>query len=244
MHNFKYPIFVILVHSKSSKYKKLDTTPLTGPDHSDTVSALANKKAVEALELLLRKLPHKLTIKDDIKHRPDSLQDNELSNAPIRQYNIPKDPLGGGAPIPAFKPLKPLTGITSTYTLRLGPIEASTQHTVGHVDTGSHGSQLHSDKGPYSYNVPSKTVVIETQPVAVSPTPFQISPAPFQISPAPFQNSPAPFQQTYVSNLQPLDLYHSMSLKHGQGQTVVKTLPSAFLYQPYEIQKSIAYELN
>lgn len=246
---------IILVHSKSSKYKKLDTTPITGPeltDQNDPISALANKKAVEALELLLRKLPHKFTLQADIKKETI---DNDIVNTPPKQYNIPKDPIATSATtIPPFKPLRPLTGISSTYTLQLGPYEAVSQHFLTEQGTGS----VNVDKPKkYNYDRPARPLTVSQQPlpaVAAHAIPIQYTNSiPIQ-SPMPPQirqlvNSPQ-LLQAHVANLPPLDLYHTMTLKQNDvSQTAVQSgIPAAaaaaaVLYEPFEITKSVAYEI-
>lgn len=201
----------------------MDTTPLTGHglDKTDSLTAVANKKAVEALELLLSKLPHKSLVKDGTKLNIESGGTGHVNDIPFKQFEIPNDPTSNAA-IPPFKPLQSVKGITSTYTVRLGPIEAVTKHTIGQSTSG----EVKDDKVRYTYDHPTKTFT-----VSASPQP----PLPSLSSPS-SQSQSAQLAQSFMANRAPLDLYHTMALKQGNGQPVV-------LYQPYEVVKSIAYEI-
>lgn len=231
----------------------MDTTPITGPgptDQTDPVSALANKKAVEALELLLRKLPHKFTLQADINKEPI---DNDIVNTPPKQYNIPRDrtitTTTTSTTIPPFKPLRPLSGISSTYRLQLGPYEAVSQHFLTEQGTGSVSAEK---PNKYSYDRPARPLAVSPQPLSVAhAVPIQYTNAiPLQSAITPqiqqLMNSPQ-LLQAHVANLPPLDLYHTMTLKQNDvvGQQAVKTgVPAAaVLYEPYEIAKSVTYEI-
>lgn len=222
----------------------MDTTPLTtgqGHDQSDSFAAQANKKAVEALQLLLNKLPYKKIVKEEVKLNVDSNANiNDVNEETIHQYEIPRD-RPNATPIPPFKPLK---GITSTYTWKLGPFEAQTKQTIG-------GPSASGEQNKYTYDIPTKTYAVSAspQPPPLQPPAQFINPAQFNVAMGPLSTDPAQFN---VANL-PLNLYHTMALKHNNDPVVIKSIPAGYhnhntgpgyVYQPYEITKSVAYDLS
>ncbi|XP_055313043.1 uncharacterized protein LOC129574699 [Sitodiplosis mosellana] len=207
----------------------------------------ANQKAIEALQLLLRKLPNKLAVKDNAIQTIDDdnfIPDTKLTPQHITQYNIPKDPY-----IPNFKPIK--SSVTSTYTFQLGPLEQITQDTYGGSDHGHNG--LHQSATPPPPYLIQKTVVSpELQRHLVPPPSIESVSTTFNSH----SSSPPLLSQTPHIDAQPLDLYHTMTLKHvndnHSNHPPVQSLP----YLPprkrsnkpnphqFEIQKSIEYQLH
>lgn len=220
---------------------KLDTTSITGPETSDTLATeVANQKAVEALQFLLRKLPNKFVVKDDtINTIPtiddETLLDPKIAIAHLKQYDIPNDPIH----IPDFKPIKP--AITSTYTFQVGPIESVTRHTIGENNSG-----FTSITGPQSKLILPNPVPKYTLPNA------DLIPPPFPYPSKHLNNEISNIQietHNQAINTQPLDLYHTMTLKNGANVAV----PETVVYLPphphqktsqFEIQKSIQYQLH
>lgn len=227
----------------------------------------ASQKAIEALRLLLRKLPNKLTKLPKDKFNEIQLNDdndndnNDLlrdTHKFVQQYSIPNDP----NQIPEFKPIKSLT---STYTFQLGPFESVTKHTVGGLDSDEH------------------------IPNPVTNTKFHLQNEAFHVAPHTSSHNQqlyfdaAPYRaqrHTSNANAHPLDLYHTMTLKNNaknhhhhpsnqinhsshNNNKIVKNLneqhyshnnaPSQpLIYLPpqsnspsnFEIQKSIQYQLQ
>lgn len=217
----------------------MDSTPLTGQelDKKDSLTALANKKAVEALQLLLSKLPYKSLVKDDVNLNIEGAVDGDAQNLPFKQYDIPRDP---AATIPPFKPLQSVKGITSTYTVRLGPIEAGTKHSIGE----STSVDVKNEAVRYTYDRPTKTFTVSSPPQQpqqlLQQLPLQQLPLQQPLQQLPLQQQPVNF----LTNGAPLDLYHTMAVKHNNRENVVvNPLPASNLYQPYEVIRSVAYEL-
>lgn len=242
--NFSLMISIFLVIATSATYKKLDSTPVTGHGHDqtdklDSATALANQKAVEALQLLLQKLPNKLTVEEEVANPSEN--DIHVEKVPFKQYAIPRDALPA-TKVPTFRPLGPINSITSTYKFQLGPYQAVTETHLGQGNRG--GSSDHS-KYPYSRPVQPLKVGQPPAPVpanAVASNVLIANPAIASAAAANAANS-LPSPQAYVANAPPLDLYHTMILKNNNGQRPIRTAPATFVYQPYEITKSIAYEI-
>lgn len=234
----------------------------------------ASQKAIEALRLLLRKLPNKLTKLpknkfNEIQLNDDNNNDNDNDNNDqirdnhkfvkqqhtLKQYGIPNDP----NQIPEFKPIKSLT---STYTFQLGPFESVTKHTIGGLDSDEHisnpvtNTKFHLQNGVFNVapHTPSHQLYFDA---------------------APYRGQ----RHTLNTNAHPLDLYHTMTLKNSaktphhhsnqinlsshNNNKIVKNLnephhsnnnaPSQpLIYLPpqpispssFEIQKSIQYQLQ
>lgn len=192
-----------------------------------------------------------------------------LDKRPASQYKIPQDPLVT-VRIPEFKPLN---SITSTYSLSLGPIESVTKHaiigpneaddTIGTVlATAYSNKQVVVDKSPIPLPPPppppSKTITKLHAPLSHPPPPL---PPPKGI--LLFADGPTLHHThktfTHTINAQPLDLYHTMTLKNDpvrpnliQRAPPQKHRPPTHshpsIFQPnspqFEIQKSIEYQLH
>lgn len=209
---------------------KVDPTPLTG---TDTIDSTQHKRAIEALQSLLRKLPNKLAAKDHINDI-DSVEmtyghENDI-RTPLKQYNIPKDPVR----IPQFKPINKSPALTSTYTFQLGPIETVTKHTIGGSEDGNSNAVLAAPNDNHS----KYTFIQNPVPNYTIQTSIQ--------SKRPYSS------HSHTVNQPPLNLYHTMTLKNGHGQRQHQSQPSKLLYlpgeqQPYNIQgiqKSIEYRIQ
>lgn len=209
---------------------------MTEPDSLDTTS---QHKAVEALQQLLRKLPNKLIAKDNLND-VNSVDNHDHDKTLVKQYHIPNDPVT----IPEFKPIKP--AITSTYTFKLGPIETVTKHTIGGNSNANSGGGGGSggDQTKYTFiqnPVPNYTVHTNIRPQSQSHLSQQYSHS---------------SRHNQAVNRPPLDLYHTMTLKnnnhnthnHNNNNNSNKQKQSSVFYlpanQPYEIQKSIEYQLH
>lgn len=207
-------------------------TPLTG---TDTIDSTPHKRAIEALQSLLRKLPNKLTTKDNHINDIDSVDTHGQYNdihTPPKQYNIPNDPLR----IPEFKPIKS-PAITSTYTFQLGPIETVTKHTIG----GDGSDSNHATASVVPNDKHSKYTIIQ-------------NPYPNYTIQTNIQSKRPSSSHRQAVNQPPLNLYHKMTLKNGHGQhhSQHQSQPSTLLYLPGEhkpyniqnIQKSIEYRIQ
>lgn len=217
---------------------------MTGTETEDTIlTHEANQKAVEALQYLLRKLPNKLSFKDNLNALPITDDDNNLSDirpiSQLKQYNIPNDPN-----IPEFKPLK--NAITSTYTWSLGPYESSTKHTVQELNDDSIGTISTVS------NLNNKFIVRQPQPTHTNFTLHRnlTPPKPASYRHQLHKNYPSYQSHSYTINAQPLDLYHTMSLKNDPVK--INSLPQheIEIHLPpaskphFQIQKSIEYQLH
>lgn len=215
----------------------------------------ANQKAIEALQLLLRKLPNKLAIKDNaIQTTIDDdniIPDTKITPQHITQYQIPNDPY-----IPQFKPIK--SSITSTYTFQLGPIEQITQDSYGgsdhehkHLSTNHHSAALPPPPPPPSYLIQKTVSGPELHRHLVPPPSIEtVSITPFN------SHSSSSSLHSHKIDAQPLDLYHTMTLKrvndnHSNHPPVhsLPYLPPQKRSNPsntpqFEIQKSIEYQLH
>lgn len=184
-------------------YDTFDTNADVGPKTEDTVLSTfdANQKAVEALRILLRKLPNKLTLPTDNLNEielNDNNDDDDNNNLPdktfsphnIKQYGIPNDPTS--VQIPNFRPIKSLT---STYTFQLGPFESVTKHTIGGPDSDEHISISSGPKTKILSNNPHSNLALHANHLTLVP--------------------PHPIKSTSFRDVPPsLDLYHSMTLKN------------------------------
>lgn len=239
--SFPFPFISFAYLAEALSYDdKVDPTPLTA---TDTFDSTPHKRAIEALQSLLRKLPNKLTAKDHINDI-DSIDihghENDI-NTPPKQYNIPKDPTH----IPEFKPIK-APAITSTYTFQLGPIETVTKHTIG----GGGGSGANTNHAGATFAAPngkhSKYTIIQ-------------NPVPNYTIQTSIQSQRPSSSHSQAVNQPPLNLYHTMTLKNGHGQQQQhqhqnhrQPQQSTLLYlpgekQPYNIQgiqKSIEYRIQ
>lgn len=187
-----------------------------------------------------------MTVKDnsylqnvDTDHNNNKYNDN-INKVPIKQYAIPNDPVV----IPKFKPINP--ALTATHTFQFGPIETVTRHTIG-LDNDTVYVGVSGDKMKLPQTKPA-FLITQYQPSSsvnnnnLSP-PTRLNP----VNSAPVHHSPI---QTPIS--QPLDLYHTMTLKYSNANANANSLkqnrPPASVYlpvnQPFEIQKSISYELH
>ncbi|XP_031616422.1 uncharacterized protein LOC116336615 [Contarinia nasturtii] len=220
-------------------YVKHDGTAGLETDNELTTQD-ANQKAIEALQLLLRKLPNKLPLKDNSIQTIDDdniIPDSKLTQH-ITQYNIPNDP---NVYIPKFKPIK--SSVTSTYTFQLGPFEQITKDTYGGPSNNvGHNHGLHIEK---HNNAPGPGVHAHLVPPSIDsiPTTFKSHPTLSQHS------------HSHTFDAQPLDLYHTMTRKNVE--TIHMNHPKVSLpYLPpqkrqipsnphqFEIQKSIQYQLH
>lgn len=228
--SFPFPIIYAYLAEALSYDDKFNPTPRTGIDTNDSTQ---QKRAIEALQTLLRKLPNKLTTKDHINDI-DSVDihghENDIQT-PLKQYTIPQDPVR----IPNFKPIKS-PAITSTYTFQLGPIETVTKHTIG----GSAGD-ISNVASAEPNDHPSKFTIIQ-------------QPNPNYTIQTSFGSNRPSASHSHAVNQPPLNLYHKMTLKNGHGQhpSQRQQQPPTLLYlpgekQPYnvqEIQKSIEYSIQ
>lgn len=216
---------------------KHDGTSISGLD-TETDNELttndANQKAIEALQLLLRKLPHKLPFKDNSIRTTDD--DKVINTQHISQYNIPNDP---NQYIPKFKPMK--SSVTSTYSFQLGPLEQVTKHTYGgndygrkHIEKIISGPELHTHLIPPS--IESISTTFKSQALS------------------------SHHSHSHAIDAQPLDLYHTMTIKnvgdhsnhphrHLHSQLPLPYLPpqkrqTALNPHQSEIQKSVEYQLH
>lgn len=212
---------------------KVDPTSQTG---TDTIDSTQHKRAIEALQSLLRKLPNKLAAKDHINDI-DSIEmtyghENDI-RTPLKQYNIPNDPVR----IPQFKPINKSPALTSTYTFQLGPIETVTKHTIGGSEDGNSHSALATPTDNHS-----KYTFIQ-------------NPLPNYTIQTSIQSKRPSSSHSQAVNQPPLNLYHTMTLKNGHGQRQRQqqsAQTSKLLYlpgeqQPYNIQgiqKSIEYRIQ
>lgn len=279
-------------------YKKLDSTPGTtgqghdiGQDKIDAATALANQKAIEALQLLLQKLPDKTAAVEAI--RAGNPAENDVvpvEKERYKQYPIPSDSLSVTS-VPPFKPLAQITGITTTYRVKLGPYEAVTEALLKNAIAEDSAKYVY-DQPVHPLRAPQHTTVPRSPPPqppsqyasASAPGPVHLPP-PKRAAPAatPLIANPAIASaaaanaanslagpHAYIANTPPLNLYHTMSMKHkGQGfvarakdldshppppppaplrshshsQSLVRGPPATIVYQPLEITKSIAYEI-
>lgn len=199
------------------------------------------------MQLLLRKLPHKSSTKDNFNsiHTIDDdniiIPDTKITPQHITQYNIPKDP---NVYVPKFKPIK--SSITSTYTFQLGPIEEITKHTYG---TGHH---LDDQTGQNPDRIIRKSISGPTlQTNLVPPIKEPISSI-FKSNQIPKTQSQ--YSHSHTVDAPPLDLYHAMTIKNNQP----KLTPSSYLQPPslssssqsppnpsqMQIYKSIEYQIQ
>lgn len=216
-----------------------DEGTLTGQHNVQNIDSLSHQKAVEALQILLRKLPNKLTANqlNDI-HGNDDRQ-------PIKQYNFPKEPVR----IPDFKPIKPQS-ITSTYTFQVGPFEAVTKHTVGAADSNESSVGYQAPNRPQTHNRPQtqNQPHIQNRPLAIPS--HSLAPPVSLAAASPFSASSSGYPKSEY-NQPPLDLYHTMTLKNNHPQAPPHS-PNTLFYLPGErgplqvqgIQKSIEYRLQ
>lgn len=250
---------------------KNDATRVPGLETDHEQATLdVNKKAVEALQLLLRKLPHKDKLLTQSIDDDNFIPDTKLQLPPqITQYQIPNDP---HVSIPKFKPIK--SSVTSTYTFQLEPIDPLTRN--------SYGGQNHPQaKVDDVRTKPNHIHLSKTVPGHGGQPPINLVPplqALKQLQPPPQHHKPQIISTTYKSqtsphsshhshtiNAQPLDLYHTMTLKHqpNHANQIVKYLPPSPLspspslaqknQQPiprpplshqFEIHKSVEYQLH
>lgn len=164
----------------------------------------ASQKAIEALRLILRKLPNKLTTppkdnNNDIQVNDDNDDDNnndllhdnhklvQLQHN-LKQFGIPHDP----NQIPEFKPLKSLT---STYTFHMGPFESVTKHTIGGLDTSV-------ENGVFNVVPPHNTQ-------------SQQSTNQLYYDVAPYRGQRHTSNTNANPKAHPLDIYHTMTLKNS-----------------------------
>lgn len=191
-----------------------DLTHSTGIRTSHSYETPAHQKAVEALQLLLRKLPNKNAIKDQLNDSNDNYDDKTT----IKQYEIPRDPIH----IPQFKPMKPQ--ISTTYTLQVGPINSVTKHSIG--GNGGDSAVLAAAAAAVSGGNQNKyTIKIQapnSQQYHHQQNQQSLPYAPQQQqshhSYQPIHNSPLSASNAYLNeavNRPPLNLYHTMSLKNG-----------------------------
>lgn len=160
------------------------------------------------------------------------------------QFRIPNDP-SMAIRIPEFKPLN---SITSTYKMSLGPIESVTRHTIaGPVINDGNDDTIGTILATAYSN---KQVVVDKPQITIKSKLHH--PLPPQIQ--------ATRNHSHTINAQPLDLYHTMSLKndpvkvniiplpHQHKHRLVSHLHSLPPYKPkspqFEIQKSIEYQLH
>lgn len=235
-------------------YEKHDGTSVIGHETDHELTTLdANQKAIEALQLLLRKLPHKLPVKDNliptIIDDDNIIPDTKLTQH-FTQYNIPKDP---NVYVPKFKPIK--SSVTSTYTFQLGPIEQITKQTYGgnghpHIDERGRKPDI------LIQNTISGPSPLHTHLVPPPPSIESVSTT-FKSHPPPLLPHPSPLN-LHTIDAQPLDLYHTMTLKNVENHSHHSQVPLSLPYLPphqykrqtapnphhLEIQKSIAYQLQ
>lgn len=211
-------------------------------DQHELTALDANQKAIEALQLLLRKLPNKLAVKDNLIPTIDddnSIPDTKLTQ-PISQYNIPKDP---NIYVPKFKPIK--SSVTSTYRFQLGPIEEITKHTYGGNELGRKPDVIIEN----TVNEPHHSLHRHLVPPSIDSvsTTFKSHPSSSTL---------------HAIEAQPLDLYHTMTRKnvekiskppqlslpylppsstHHRHQQIIPNAPKP---HHLEIQKSIEYQLQ
>lgn len=272
-------------HDPRSQHDKHEQTlPLTiGLDSEQTLSTQeANQKAIEALSYVLRNLPNKMKYTDQSNGLPPTIDtDNIIFDKrppvvlPPTQYKIPNDP-AMTVRIPEFKPLN---SITSTYTLSLGPIESvTTKHLIGGPsdadDTiGTVLATSYSNK-QVVVQKPQNTIKNKFHPPPPAPPSLLRLPSPkiqqtlsahTQQLPQPPPPPPPPHHtvqnHSHTINAQPLDLYHTMSLKHDPVKSNFISIPHQLqkhrlvshaplppykpLHSPqFEIQKSIEYQLH
>lgn len=198
---------------------------------------MANQKAVEALQLLLQKLPNKEEAREVLANPSENTI--YVEKAPYKQYPIPSEP-SAATKVPAFKPLGPID-ITSTYKLQMGPYSAVTETKLNNVRS--------VEKTKYSYRGPVQQVRVSQLPphpmapkAAPPPNPLITNPAIASAAAANAANS-LQIPQAYAVNAQPpLNLYHTMTMKKI-AHAPIRSAPQKMVYQPIEITKSIAYEI-
>lgn len=237
---------------------------------------------------MLRKLPHKDKLLTQSIDDDNFIPDTKLPIPPppprtLTQYQIPNDP---HVQIPNFKPIK--SSVTSTYTFQLEPIDQQSRLTRG---GGGGGQNLHPQakvddvrtkpnhihiskpivpgRGggqlPINLVPPLKQQQQQRQPPP--PPPLQHHKPQIISTTYKSQISPHLSHPSHTINAQPLDLYHTMTLKHqpNHANQIVKYLPPTPLSplssaqknhpQPippqhpqsshqFEIQKSVEYQLH
>lgn len=244
-----YIIHISSVAEALSYDDRVDPAPLTG---TQTLDSTPQKRAIEALQTLLRKLPNRQTTQDNYINDIDDVDihghENDLKSPP-KPYDIPNDPVR----IPAFKPIHKTPAITTTYTVQLGPIETVTKHTIGG------GGDVSMAATP---NHSKFTIVQNPHPNYTIQTSVQHSKRPPGNSPNRNHKNNGPRSETAV-NQPPLNLYHTMTLRNGHEQHhrhhhpphhPQQSQPSTLLHvpgekQPYnahniDIQKSIEYRIQ
>lgn len=185
----------------------------------------AHQKAVEALQLLLRKLPNKLAIKDQL----NDVRDNNDDKHTIKQYEIPRDPVH----IPQFKPIKPQ--ISTTYTLQVGPIESVTKQTIGgnndpSVLAAAAAAVAGGDRNQYTIKIQHQNPN-QAQIQHLHSAPLHQTQTHSYQPPQPIHNPSLSGSGGYISealNRSPLNLYHTMSLKNGPRPTIHLNQPKYF----------------
>lgn len=187
---------------------------------------------------MLRKLPHKDNFIQTQSIDDDNLiPDTKLPPSHITQYPIPKDP---NLYIPQFKPIK--SSVTNTYTFQLGPIEQITRETYG----GSGHST--DDYGRKPDLLSRKSVSGPALSTNLVPPPSKDHNSNTLKS-----QSTSQLSHSHTINAQPLDLYHSMTLKNQPNQSHnAPYLPPAHTIQSqapprpphFEIHKSVEYQLH
>lgn len=240
-------------------YVKNDGISSTGLETDNELTTFdANQKAIEALQLLLRKLPNKLAVKENALQTTidddNLIPDTKLTPQHITQYQIPNDPY-----IPKFKPIK--SSVTSTYTFQLGPIEQITQDTYGGSDhEHKHSSTNHhlAAAAPPALPPPPSAYLIQ-KTVASPELQRHLVPPPSieSVSITPFNSqSSSSSPHSHTIDAQPLDLYHTMTLKRVNDNHLNHPPVQSLPYLPpqkrsnpsnapqFEIQKSIEYQLH
>lgn len=237
-------IFFFIVHSAQDHVNDNhddELTHPTGTKSAQTLESPSHQKAVEALQLLLRKLPNKLALKDQLNDIRNDDHDNSVT---IKQYSIPRDPIR----IPQFKPIKP-PAFSTTYTFKVGPVESVSHHSAGgHGDPVALAAAAAAVSGGGDH---TKYAIIQNQPQHQPPAHTQS----YQSA----HNSPLSASSAYgAPNQSPLSLYHTMALKNGHthpnqpSHSHPHQHPPPVFYLPGEqrpfqvqgFQKSIEYRLH
>lgn len=201
-----------------------------------------NQKAVEALQQLLRKLPHKdnflpTSIDDD-----NFIPDTKLPPTHITQYPIPNDP---NIYIPKFKPIK--SSVTSTYTFQLGPIEQMTRDSYG---AHSHINSIGVPKPDHPFQKTMNGAAQLSTNLVPPSKDIHSTKLKTQSSSSSLQQPQSPhLSHSHTIDTQPLDLYHTMTLKNQPNSPaqIVQYLPQSHMQPPpeqFEIHKSVGYQLH
>lgn len=237
-------------------YEKHDGTSIIGHETDHELTSLdANQKAIEALQLLLRKLPNKLAVKDNLISTTiddDNILPETKLTQHITQYNIPKDP---NVYVPKFKPIK--SSVTSTYTFQLGPLKQITKHTYGGNDHLQQPTSLHIDEHGRKPDIHiHKTISSQALPPTLH---THLVPPSIESISTTYNKSQPPSSSSstlHTIDAQPLDLYHTMTRKNVENHLNFLHPPVQLPYLPpqkrqipsnphhLEIQKSIEYQLQ